>query len=88
MTDKAVKMKKQARILVGIAWLLILALPPSYAQRLPLAKPEDVGMSSAHLNLINELIKEAIGRKDFPGAVIAVGRKGRIVFRQAFGEGG
>ncbi len=86
MTDKAVKMKKQARILVGIAWLLILALPPSYAQRLPLAKPEDVGMSSAHLNLINELMKEAIGRKDFPGAVIAVGRKGRIVFRQAFGE--
>jgi CubicO group peptidase (beta-lactamase class C family) len=79
-------MKRKRRILVGIALLLISVMPLSYAQRLPQAKPEDVGMSLAHLNLINELIKEAIGRKDFPGAVIVVGRKGGIVFRRAFGE--
>ena len=75
-------MERKRRILVGIALLLITAVPSSYAQRLPQAKPEDVGMSLAHLNLINELMKEAIGRKDFPGAVIVVGRKGGIVFRR------
>jgi CubicO group peptidase (beta-lactamase class C family) len=49
-------------------------------------KPEEVGLSSQHLRLLDGIIQEAIGRKDFPGAVIVVGRKGKIVFRKAYGE--
>jgi len=49
-------------------------------------KPEEVGLSAKHLQLLDGIIKESIARKDFPGAVILVGRKGKIVFRKAFGE--
>jgi len=49
-------------------------------------KPEDVGMSSSSLNRLKIVIKEAIARGDFPGAVVLVGRKSKIVFREAFGE--
>jgi len=48
--------------------------------------PEEVGLSAKHLRLLDGIIKESIARKDFPGAVILVGRKGKIVVRKAFGE--
>ncbi len=48
--------------------------------------PEEVGLSGKHLRLLDGIIKESIARKDFPGAVILVGRKDKIVVRKAFGE--
>ncbi len=79
----------------GVAALLILACAgltlaqPAPAKRegsgLPSAKPEDVGMSSKHLTYLDRIIEEAIGRKDFPGAVLVVTHKGRTVYRKAFG---
>jgi serine-type D-Ala-D-Ala carboxypeptidase len=48
--------------------------------------PEEVGLSAKHLLLLDGIIKESITRKDFPGAVILVGRKGKIIYRKAFGE--
>jgi len=51
-----------------------------------LTKPEEVGMSSPRLRQLDVIIEEAIARKDFPGAVVLVGRKGKTVFRQAYGE--
>jgi len=54
--------------------------------RLPLAKPEKVGMSGASLNRCRELIQKAISEKQFPGAVLLVARKGEIVLRKAFGS--
>lgn len=59
---------------------LVLAHP------LPKAKPEKVGMSSERLYRVKAIIQEAIDRKDFPGAVLLVGRKGKIVLHQSFGE--
>lgn len=56
------------------------------SQPLPLAKPEEVGMSTRRLHQASEVINEAIARKDFPGAVLLVARKGKIVMRQAYGE--
>lgn len=55
-------------------------------QFVPMAKPEEVGMSSAHLKIIDKIVKEAIKNRDFPGAVVLVGRKGKIVIRKAYGE--
>ncbi len=65
---------------------LFLVLSFGLAHPLPKAKPEKVGMSSARLNRVKTVIQEAIARKDFPGAVLLVGRKGKIVFFQSFGE--
>ncbi len=50
------------------------------------SKPEEAGLSGKHLRLLDGMINGAISRKDFPGAVILIGRKGKTVFRKAYGE--
>jgi CubicO group peptidase (beta-lactamase class C family) len=50
------------------------------------AKPEEAGLSGKHLRRLDGIIEEAIARRDFPGAVIEVGRKGKIVWRKAYGD--
>src|SRR5215216_7498296 len=83
-----------------IALLAIISLLPAplFAQRaekhepnsttegrLTLA-PESVGMSSARLAKIDEAVLASIERKETPGAVVLVGRQGRIIYRKAFGD--
>jgi len=58
----------------------------SIAQGLPTAKPEKVGMSSVKLNRIDGIVENAISKKKMPGTVVLVGRKGKIVFRKAYGN--
>ncbi len=65
--------------------LVLFAALPSRGTGLPPAKAENVGMSSAQLALIDGLIADAVARKDFPGAVVLVARKGKVVYRKAFG---
>ena len=57
------------------------------AQTLPLprGKPEDAGMSSARLNVIATTLKADVEHGRIPGAVIAVARRGKIVYFEAFG---
>ncbi|MGB9004270.1 MAG: serine hydrolase domain-containing protein [Candidatus Aminicenantales bacterium] len=43
-------------------------------------------MSQDQLNRIDVILKEAIQRGEIPGAVVAVGRKGKVVYRRAFGS--
>ena len=43
-------------------------------------------MSSERLAKIDEAVLESISRKETPGAVVLVARKGRIVYRKAFGD--
>ncbi len=69
-----------------ILLLLLGAAQSALSEKLPEGKPEEVGMSSAHLAYLDSLMAEAIDRHDFPGAVLLVGREGRVVYRRAFGE--
>ena len=50
------------------------------------ATPESVGMSSERLARIDEAALQSIERKETPGAVVLVGRRGRVVYRKAFGD--
>jgi uncharacterized protein YbbC (DUF1343 family) len=52
---------------------------------LPIVSPEAVGMSARHLAHIDEVVRQAIARRELPGAVILVARQGRIVYWRAFG---
>jgi len=56
------------------------------AQGLPVAAPQTVGMNAAKLNQIDALVEADIAAKKLPGAVVLVGRKGKIVFRKAYGN--
>jgi uncharacterized protein YbbC (DUF1343 family)/CubicO group peptidase (beta-lactamase class C family) len=48
--------------------------------------PAAVGMSADRLNRIDSVVEESIRNKECPGAVVLVGRHGKIVFRKAYGR--
>lgn len=80
-----------------IAIVLVSALLPPilHAQRkaateqaAPLAQaaPETVGMASERLARIDDAVRASIERLETPGAVVLVCRRGRVVYRKAFGD--
>jgi len=52
---------------------------------LPLAKPEEVGMSSQRLAKISTALKKEVADGSFRGAVVMVARKGKLVYEDAIG---
>jgi CubicO group peptidase (beta-lactamase class C family) len=78
-------MKKFMIVIIGFIYGVI-SLASCAQQSQDRAKPEEVGLSSSHLRQLDVIIEEAIARKDFPGAVLLVGRKGRVVYKKAFGD--
>src|SRR5437868_410454 len=69
-----------------IAALLALAIvAPVWATSLPNAQPAAVGMSAERLAQIDQVVQQSIERKEMPGAVVLVGRRGRVVWRRAYG---
>jgi CubicO group peptidase (beta-lactamase class C family) len=55
------------------------------ADPLPRARPEDVGLSSERLAGIGRMLNADIERGRIPGAVVAIVRKGKLVYFEAFG---
>ena len=49
-------------------------------------RPEEAGLSSKHLRHVDSILAAALSREDFPGAVVLIGRKGKTVFRKAYGN--
>ena len=54
--------------------------------QLPNSKPELVSVSSTQLALMDPLIEDSIQQQKLPGAVVLVGRKGRVVWQKAYGS--
>jgi CubicO group peptidase (beta-lactamase class C family) len=52
---------------------------------LPRAKPEEAGMSSARLGDIAKTLNADVARGRIPGAVVAIARRGKLVYFEAFG---
>ncbi len=82
------KVSRQLKLFVYGAVILLLPAHCSSltAQSLPVAAPQTVGMSAQKLNQIDALVERDIADKKLPGAVVLVGRKGKIVYRKAFGN--
>ncbi len=57
----------------------------SWAEALPTARPEEVGLSSDRLGRIGKAFQLEIQAKKIPGAVAVIARKGRIAYFEAFG---
>lgn len=56
------------------------------AATLPEAAPASVGMSAARLAEMDAVVARSIASKETPGAVVLVGRKGRVAWRKAYGS--
>lgn len=78
----------QASLLRSLTASLIFLslLTQASAANLPTASPASVGMSAERLSELDKIIEEAIARHETPGAVVLVARRGRVVWRKAYGE--
>src|SRR5438874_8549934 len=66
--------------------LLIGAITaPSLSINLPQSIPASVGMSAERLARMDAVIQASIAKKELPGAVVLVGRHGKVVWRKAYG---
>ena len=61
-----------------ITVVLLLIAGQALAQ-LPITKPESVSISSARLAQMDAVIAADIANKHLPGAVVLVGRNGKVV---------
>ncbi len=64
---------------------LSLCVSIAWAQALPSARPEEVGLSADRLGRIGKVLQGEIQAKKLPGAVAVVARKGRVAYFEAFG---
>jgi len=66
--------------------LAVLAVSTSLqAEPIPVAKPEAVGMSAPRLERIGQVLRADVESGRMPGAVVAMARKGKLVYYEAFG---
>jgi CubicO group peptidase (beta-lactamase class C family) len=65
--------------------LVILSTAVLAQDPLPRARPESVGLSTERLERIAQVLRADIERDRLPGAVIAIARKGRLAYFEAFG---
>jgi CubicO group peptidase (beta-lactamase class C family) len=63
-----------------------LVIGGAWAQPLPTARPEQVGMSSERLARLGPALKAQIANDRFPGAVVLVARKGKVVYFETVGQ--
>jgi CubicO group peptidase (beta-lactamase class C family) len=76
-------MSKLISLVMSIA--LMLAGNVAWAQSLPSATPEQVGLSSERLSRVGDALKAEIAKDKLPGAVALVARKGRVAYFESFG---
>jgi uncharacterized protein YbbC (DUF1343 family)/CubicO group peptidase (beta-lactamase class C family) len=69
-----------------IAFCLLAACPALARAGLPDAPPESVGFDPARLARIDDVVNRALDDKAVPGAVVEVGRRGKIAYAKAFGR--
>lgn len=60
--------------------------PLLQAEGLKSARPKTVGMSEERLAQLDDVVQAAISRGETPGAVLLVARRGKIVYKKAFGH--
>jgi CubicO group peptidase (beta-lactamase class C family) len=69
-----------------LALLVALSFATSAVAGLPEARPEAVGLDASRLSRVEDAIARAVGEKKIPGAVVVVGRKGKVALARAFGK--
>jgi CubicO group peptidase (beta-lactamase class C family) len=74
------------RILFWICGALSMARSsPAHAQGVPLAKPEDVGVSTERLSRIHAAMQRYVDRREVAGVVTLVARRERVIHLDAVG---
>lgn len=77
-------MKRSVALVALLGWTLLATL--AWAQTLPTATPEEVGLSSSKLARATEVVNGEIAKGRYPGVVALVARRGKIVYFEAIGQ--
>jgi len=75
-------MRRSAVLALGLVFFIVAT---GWAEPLPSAPPDQVGLSAERLGRIGVALKEEIAKGKLPGAVALVARKGRVAYFEAFG---
>ncbi len=78
------------RSLLKLWFLLLLLVLPwisavGLSQSLPAGQPAELGISPERLTRLDGVIQASIDAEEIPGAVLLVARRGKTVYRKAFG---
>src|SRR6266699_5560829 len=86
--DRTLKKIVHNCIAAMFVWLMAVPVAPAQSggSQLPAAAPAAVGISPVQLAHIREAVETEIARKQLPGAVVLVGRQGKVVWRRAYGH--
>src|SRR4030095_2999281 len=82
-------MKRYVALLTLATWIVLVAQPwaaQAWAQALPTAAPEEVGLSSQKLARVTEGVQAEIAKGRSPGAVGLVARRGKVAYFEALGQ--
>ena len=71
--------------MLRLVLILLLVAQPALAQ-LRLAEPETESVSSVALARMDSVINDEIAKQRLPGAVVLVGRKGRMIWQKSYGS--
>ena len=77
---------REFRSLVGCLILAFAVAAVTRAAELPSSAPEDLGFSPERLARIGPVIKGEIEKGQYPGAVLLVARKGKVVYFESIGQ--
>jgi CubicO group peptidase (beta-lactamase class C family) len=78
-------MKRLIKNLLSLSLFFLLLVSSSWAQGLPTAEPEEVGLSADRLSRIEKVMKDYVSQKKIPGVVALVARKGKVAYLKSFG---
>ncbi len=77
-------MKRSVVLVSLLGWIFLAAL--AWADALPTATPEEVGLWSQKLARVTEVVKAEIAKGRYPGVVALVARRGKIAYFEALGS--
>jgi len=77
-------MLKSAALVALLVWGFLA--PLAWADALPTALPESVGLSTERLARVTEVVKGEIAKGRYPGAVALVARRGKVAYFEALGQ--
>jgi uncharacterized protein YbbC (DUF1343 family)/CubicO group peptidase (beta-lactamase class C family) len=91
MRNRYIRFTTTALMILSLGWIAPARAVQGSAQKPPLASesasgPPTVGMSPTRLAHLDEIIEAEIAKNQLPGAVVIVGRKGKVVWRRAYGS--
>lgn len=74
-----------AVVWISVFLLLTGIVSPVAAGEIPVAAPEDVGMSSVKLAKVDAVLGELVEQKRLAGGIVAVARRGKVVHFESYG---